>query len=126
MSKELMIKKCRRCGATVKVLEDCTCESCGIKCCSEEMERVKPNVFDAAAEKHIPVYHIEDGMILAKVDHVMEEDHYIEWISFVHDNKEVITYFKPGDKPVASCVYSPNLTIYAYCNKHELWKIEVE
>ena len=35
---ELIIKKCMKCGATVKVLEDCDCMECGIKCCNEQMK----------------------------------------------------------------------------------------
>ena len=31
MSKELIIKKCQKCGAMVKVIEDCHCDNCGIK-----------------------------------------------------------------------------------------------
>ena len=69
---------------------------------------------------------VQDGKIFVRVNHVMEEEHYIEWISIVFDGKEKTTYFKPGDEPVAHCKYVPGSTIYAYCNKHELWKAEVE
>lgn len=124
--RELVIKKCLKCGATVKVLEDCKCSGCGIKCCGEEMKELKPNSVDAAVEKHVPEYEVKDGKIFVKVNHVMDEDHYIEWISIVFDKKEVTTYFKPGDEPVAHCKYVPGSTIYAYCNKHALWKKEVE
>ena len=126
MSKKLKIKKCLKCGALVKVLEDCTCENCGIKCCGEEMKELVPNSVDAAIEKHVPTYEIKDGKIFAKVNHVMEEEHYIEWISIVFDGKETTTYFKPGETPVAHCKYVPGSTIYAYCNTHGLWKKEVE
>ena len=126
MSKELKIKKCLKCGALVKVLEDCTCENCGIKCCGEEMKELVPNSVDAAVEKHVPTYEVKDGKIFVKVNHVMEEDHYIEWISIVFDGKETITYFKPGDEPITHCKYVPSSTIYAYCNTHGLWKKEVE
>ena len=51
MKNELIIKKCKSCGAMVKVLKDCTCENCGIKCCGEEMEILVPNSVDAAVEK---------------------------------------------------------------------------
>ena len=125
MSKELIIKKCTHCGAVVKVINDCKCK-CGIQCCSEEMGTLIPNSQDASAEKHIPTYEIKDGKIFVKVNHVMEEDHYIEWISIVFDDKDVTTYFEPGDEPVAHCKYVPGSTIYAYCNKHQLWKKEVE
>ena len=125
MSKELIIKKCFKCGATVKVLKDCHC-ACGLQCCGEEMKTLVPNSVDAAVEKHVPTYEVKDGKIFVKVNHVMDEDHYIEWISIVYDKKEVTTYFEPGDEPIAHCKYVPGSTIYAYCNKHSLWKKEVE
>ena len=126
MSKDFVIKKCKSCGALIKVFKDCTDQNCKIKCCGEEMTELVPNSVDAAAEKHVPTYEVQDGKIFVKVNHVMEEDHYIEWISIVFDNKEVIKYFKPGDEPVAHCKYVPGSTIYAYCNKHALWKTEVK
>ena len=125
MSKELVIKKCFKCGAIIKVIEDCKCP-CGFECCGEQMKTLVPNSVDAAAEKHVPTYEVKEGKILVRVNHVMEEDHYIEWISIVYDNKEVTTYLKPGDEPIMHCKYVPGSIIYAYCNKHALWKKEVE
>lgn len=126
MSKELVIKKCMKCGATVQVLEDCNCDNCGIKCCGEQMKELKSNSVEAAIEKHIPTYEVKEGKIFVKVNHVMEQEHYIEWISIVFDKKIVTTYFEPGDEPTMHCKYVPGSTIYAYCNKHALWKKEVE
>ena len=123
--RELVIRKCSKCGAIVKVIEDCKC-ACKIQCCGEEMKKLVPNSVDAAVEKHVPTYEVKDGKIFVKVNHVMEEEHFIEWISIVFDEKEVTTYFKPGDEPVAHCKYVPGSTIYAYCNKHSLWKKEIE
>jgi len=125
MSKKLVVKKCMSCGALVKVIKDCNCE-CDIQCCGEKMKELVPNSVDAAVEKHVPTYEVKDGKIFVKVNHVMEEDHYIEWISIVYDNREVTTYFKPGEEPIAHCKYVPGSTIYAYCNKHGLWKKDVE
>ena len=31
---------CEKCGAMVKVLVDCTCPNCGIKCCGEAMKEI--------------------------------------------------------------------------------------
>ena len=54
MKRELVIKKCVSCGATVKVIEDCNCgDDCGIKCCGEKMTVLQPNSVDASFEKHI-------------------------------------------------------------------------
>ena len=53
MKNELIIKKCTSCGATIKVLDDCNCDNCGIVCCSKPMEVLVPNSVDAAVEKHV-------------------------------------------------------------------------
>ena len=126
MKRDFIVKKCVKCGALVKVFEDCNCENCGIKCCGEQMKILVPNSVDAAVEKHVPTYEIKDGKIFVKVNHVMEEDHFIEWVSIVFDNKEVTTFMNPGEEAVAHCKYKPGSIIYAYCNKHGLWKKEVE
>lgn len=123
---ELLVKKCKNCGATVRVLKDCECSGCGIVCCGNSMEELVPNSVDASVEKHVPNYEVKDGKIFVTVNHVMEEDHYIEWISIVSEGKECITYLKPGMEAKAHCKYIPGSTIYAYCNKHELWKKDVE
>lgn len=123
---ELVIKKCKSCGATVKVIEDCNCKDCGIICCGEKMEVLVPNSVDAAVEKHVPAYEVKDGKIFVTVNHVMEEEHYIEWISMVSDKKECTVYLNHGEEAKAHFKYIPGSTIYAYCNKHGLWKKNVE
>ncbi len=124
--KKLVIKKCNHCGAMVKVLQDCTCNGCGIKCCDEQMQELEPNSVDAAIEKHVPTYEIVGDKIIVKVNHVMEEEHYIEWVCVVDENKEKTVYFKPGEEAQAKFCYSKGAILYAYCNKHGLWKKEVE
>ena len=123
--RELVIRKCNKCKAMIKVIDECDCK-CGFECCGEKMEVVKANSTDGAIEKHVPTYEVKDGKIFVKVNHVMEEEHYIEWISIVFEDKECITYLEPGKDAVAHCKYVPGSTIYSYCNKHGLWKIDVE
>lgn len=123
--RELVIRKCKKCKAIVKVIEECNCP-CGIVCCGEKMDVVKANSTDGAAEKHVPTYEIKDEEIIVEVNHVMEDDHYIEWISAVSDNDEQIKYLKPGMKAKARFKYHEGMILYAYCNKHSLWKKEVE
>lgn len=121
-----IVKKCNSCGATIKILKDCKCNGCGIVCCEKPMEVIKPNSVDAAIEKHVPTYEIKDNKIYITVNHVMEEEHYIEWISVVSEGRECTTYLKPGMEAKTHFKYIPGSTIYAYCNKHELWKVEVK
>ena len=56
----------------------------------------------------------------------MDNDHYIEWISVVYPDKEIFKYFNPGSDNSFSCEYDSNSVIYAYCNKHGLWKKDVK
>ena len=91
--KEFIIKKCNKCGAIVKVIEDCNCDNCGIVCCGENMVALKANSTDGAVEKHVPTYEINGDEITIRVNHVMEDDHYIEWISAATGDYEVIKYF---------------------------------
>jgi len=44
------------------------------------MEDIIPNTVECAVEKHIPTYDKVEDEIFVKVNHVMEKDHYIEWI----------------------------------------------
>ena len=68
MKNELIVRKCKSCGASCIEQDPCTCDSgCGIKCCSEKMETLEPNTFDAAVEKHVPEYDIVEDEIFVKV-----------------------------------------------------------
>ena len=124
--KELVIKKCFKCNAIVRVIEDCNCDDCGIKCCGEQMKALKANSTDGAVEKHVPTYEIKGDTIEARVNHVMEEDHYIEWISASYEDGEHVKYLNPNEEPVAEFKYVPGMVLYSYCNKHLLWKTEVK
>lgn len=126
MKNELIVKKCNSCGATVKVVKDCNCNGCGIICCDKQMEILNPNSVEAAIEKHIPTYEKVEDEIYVKVNHVMEKEHFIEWISLVADNKEYTIRLYPEQNAECRFPYIPGSTIYAYCNKHGLWKKDVE
>ena len=126
MKNELVIKKCKSCGAMVKVIKDCTCENCGIKCCGEEMEILVPNSVEASLEKHIPTYEKVEDEIFVEVNHPMEKEHYIEWVTLVKDNQEYTVILYPEQNAECRFKYIPGSTIYAYCNKHGLWKKDVD
>lgn len=124
--KELHLKKCSKCGALVKVLVDCDCDDCGLTCCGERMQTVKPNSVDASFEKHLPTYEKKDNNIIITVNHVMDEDHYIEWILVKMSNEDHELLLKPGATPEMIVPYEKGTLIYSYCNKHGLWKNEVK
>ena len=122
--RELNLKKCPSCGALVKVINDCHCP-CGIACCDTKMVDIKANSTDASFEKHIPTYEIKDHNLIVKVNHVMEEEHLINWVMFLTETNETTIYFEPGKPAEAIFPYEKGI-LYAYCNKHGLWQCNVE
>ena len=116
-----MFKKCLKCGELVYVLKD----KCTLMCCNEEMVEVIPNSVDTAIEKHVPEYVIDGDKIIVTVNHVMEEDHFIEWIAIENDKEFFIRKLSPKDEPKVIFDYIPDATIYSYCNKHSLWAKEI-
>ena len=123
---DLIVKRCLKCGAVVEALDDCNCKDCGITCCGQKMVECRPNSVDASFEKHVPTYTIKCRKLLAKVNHVMEDEHYIEWIALVADNTLYRQHFKAGQVPEAEFPYIKGSKLYAYCNKHGLWIRDVD
>lgn len=126
MINKLIVKECKKCGALVKIIRDCNCNNCGIKCCSNEMVELKANEFEASKEKHIPTYEIVEDEIYVKVNHPMDKSHYITWIALVYENKEYIVNLYPEQNAECRFKYIPGSTIYSFCNEHKLWKCEVK
>ena len=126
MKRELVIKKCLKCGALVDVINDCKCDDGGIKCCGEQMVELVPNSTDAVFEKHVPTFERVEDEIFVKVNHVMEKEHFIEWIAMVTDTRVCKVTLYPEQNAECRFKYIPGSKLYAYCNKHGLWVKEVE
>ena len=121
MAKELKFKKCSICGRVVKVENDEP-----VICCEKEMEYLLPNTVDCAVEKHIPTYERVEDEIFVKVNHVMEKEHFIEWVAMVTDTQECTVTLYPEQNAECRFKYVPGAMLYAYCNKHGLWSAEVK
>ena len=81
----LIIKKCEKCGSTIRVLND----SNTISCCGEDMKTLTPQYEDN--NSHVPNLVKKDRTLYITMDHVMEENHYIKNIFIIREN-EVIEY----------------------------------
>ncbi|MGI6755843.1 MAG: desulfoferrodoxin family protein [Atopobiaceae bacterium] len=95
------------------------------------MEELKAGSTDAAQEKHVPALSLDGHKLtvtVGSVEHPMTEEHYIEWIAVVADDRLNVRYLKPGDKPtISQCINgAANVSVYAYCNLHGLWKADLE
>ena len=117
------------------------CETCGnvigfidgnperLSCCGKPMQLLVANAVDASKEKHLP-YLIDEGdeviVKIGAVEHPMEKEHYISWVAQVSENETTRIRLHPGEKPEVKFKKAKNATIYAYCNKHGLWGLEIK
>lgn len=125
MSENVRFYKCPVCGNIIGLI-DGNIEN--IKCCGRTMEQMVANSTDAATEKHVPVCEKVGDEVIVKVgevEHPMVEEHYIMWIAQVSENRTTRVTLKPNEKPEAKFPYIPGSTIFAYCDKHGLWKTTI-
>jgi len=120
---------CKTCGNIITKVQD---SSIPVVCCGKAMEELIPGSVDAATEKHVPVYTLDDNKVfvmVGDVEHPMVPEHFIQWIAIETDAGMQIKYLSAGDKPAASfCIGSQEslIAVYAYCNLHGLWKKDYE
>jgi superoxide reductase len=116
--------RCEKCGNIVALIK----RGGGVlSCCGQAMTKLEANSTDAAREKHVPVVAKENGKIkvtVGSVLHPMLTEHSIEWIALVSDGQIKLSYLKPGMEPKAEFDEVSSGTVYAYCNKHGLWKTD--
>jgi len=126
MAKRMEIYKCELCGNIVEVMEG---GAGNLVCCAQDMKHFEENGVDAAVEKHVPVIEkIEGGfrVTVGEVEHPMTENHYIQWIEVIADNRVYRKFLTPEDKPVAEFkIDAENIKAREYCNLHGLWKKEI-
>ena len=123
MAKKLEVYKCTLCGNIVEVLDGGDGE---LVCCGQPMKRMAENSNDAAQEKHVPVIEKINGgykVKIGSVAHPMADEHYIEWIELLADDKAYRQFLAPGQvAEVLFEVTANSVTARAYCNLHGLWK----
>lgn len=116
---------CKHCGNIIAKVND---SGVPVICCGEPMSEIVPGTTDAAVEKHVPEYTVEDGVVKVKVgsvEHPMIPEHYIQWISLQTKQGNQRKVLSPEDKPEACfalCCDDEVEAVYAYCNLHSLWK----
>lgn len=64
-------------------------------------------------------------MSVGSVAHPMLNEHYIEWIEVIGDEKIYRQFLSPNTKPEATfSINAEKITAREYCNLHGLWKAE--
>jgi len=126
MKENVRFYKCPICGNVIGLING---NMEHITCCGKPMELMEANTSDGATEKHVPTYEKVDDEIVVRVgevEHPMEKEHYIMWIAQVSDNRTTRVRLFPEQSTETRFPYIPNSTLFAYCNKHGLWKTEVK
>jgi len=118
--------KCEHCGNLVGFIEDKGVE---VICCGDPMNVLVAKQSDAGVEKHLPVA-TKDGdklnVVVGDVLHPMTQEHYIQWIAVVGDDHTERIALKSTDEPKATFSFKGDSDVYAYCNLHGLWKVNVK
>ena len=116
---------CERCGNIVEKVKD---SGVPLMCCGQIMKELIPGTTDAAVEKHVPAWEVQENCVLVtvgSVEHPMLPQHYIEWVALETDRGVQRKVLEPGQEPkvcFALCEGEQVQAVYAYCNLHGLWK----
>ena len=116
---------CSHCGNIIAFVKN---TGVPVMCCGQKMQGLVAGTTEAAVEKHIPVYTVEDNVVhvtVGSTEHPMLPEHYIEWISLQTDRGNQRKVLNPGEPPKADFALLPGETVeavFAYCNLHSLWK----
>jgi superoxide reductase len=119
MTKRKEIYRCLICGNVVEVINSGAGE---LVCCGKPMIIENENSDDSASkEKHVP--YIKDKKVsIGKIEHPMEESHYIAWIEAKSKEGRIErVYLNPGEKPETEFNFEVE-SARAFCNLHGLWK----
>lgn len=128
MKKDQRFFVCQHCGNMVAVIKD---SGVPMVCCGEPMKELKANTVEASTEKHIPAVTVEGNELTARigsVEHPMVEEHSILWIYVQTEAGGQRKDLHPGEAPEAKFVLADDkaIAVYAYCNIHGLWKVDVK
>lgn len=116
---------CEHCGNIIAKVKDV---GVPVMCCGQKMTEIVPGTVEASAEKHIPVYTVEGNLVtvtVGSVEHPMQPEHFIEWVSLQTRQGNQRKALTPGEAPrvcFAICEGDEVEAVYAYCNLHGLWK----
>jgi len=125
MKENIKFYYCEICGNVIEVVDG---DISHIRCCGKEMKELIANTVEASLEKHIPIVEKVEDELLVKVgavEHPMEKEHYIKWIAIVSQDKFFKVQLFPEQDALARLPYIKDAEVYAFCNKHGLWKIKI-
>ena len=118
---------CKHCGNIITLVQN---KGVPVVCCGEKMHKIEPGTVDAAVEKHVPVYTVQDNTVtvnVGSVTHPMTVEHLINWVALETEQGTQIKHLKADGEPVVTFALAKGdavKKVYAYCNLHGLWVAE--
>ncbi|MBQ8350586.1 MAG: desulfoferrodoxin [Clostridia bacterium] len=118
---------CEHCGNIVGLIQDA---GVPLVCCGQKMTKLEAGTVEASREKHIPVAEVKGNtveVIVGSVLHPMTEEHSITWVYLETDRGGQRKNLAPGAEPKVTFALADEkpIAVYAYCNLHGLWKVEL-
>ena len=118
---------CEHCKNLVGLINDA---GVPMMCCGQKMTKLEAGVVEASKEKHIPEVKVDGNIVnvnVGAIEHPMTEEHLINWVYLQTENGGQRKSLKAGDKPSVNfaLVDEKPVAVYAYCNLHGLWKVEL-
>lgn len=122
MTNHLELYRCEICGNIVQVMHSGVGE---LVCCGKPMALLKPYTLqDEKQEKHVPVF-IDNKIQVGSVPHPMAQEHHIEFIQTITDDKKTVKtkFLGVNESPEMATDTDSNYTCaLEYCNLHGLWQ----
>ena len=122
MTNHLELYRCETCGNIVQVMHSGVGE---LVCCGKPMSLLKPYTLqDEKQEKHVPVF-IDNKIQIGSVPHPMAQEHHIEFIQTITDDKKTVKtkFLGVNESPEMTPNSADNYTCaLEYCNLHGLWQ----
>ncbi|MBQ3394010.1 MAG: helix-turn-helix domain-containing protein [Oscillospiraceae bacterium] len=107
---------CPVCGNVIQATGEAVISCCGIT--------LPPAEAEEADEDHSIHSETVDGEYYAKVEHPMTKDHYISFLAAVSDNGIQFVKLFPEQSAEAYFRISRVKKLFAYCNRHGLFRIK--
>ena len=108
---------CPVCGNIISAIGDAVVSCCGIT--------LLPSEIETEDKEHIIHCEIVEDEYFVTVNHPCEKDHYISFLAAVSDNRVQFIKLYPEGNAEARFKISGVKRIYAYCNRHGLFSLEI-
>ena len=107
---------CPVCGNVIHAFGEGAAHCCGVA--------LPPLEAEECDEEHEIQVEIWDLQTLISLDHPMEKDHYISFIAQVRYDRMELVKLYPEQRPEVRLSYWPGGAIFAYCNRHGLFRVK--